>query len=247
MGLIYAGLTDIGRKRKTNQDSIYSSIEERLFIVADGMGGHNGGDIAGQMACNLIPSHMRQAPHGTPEKNLKEAINHAHKKIHEKSKCDPNLQGMGTTVVGAHFKGSDLYIGNVGDSRCYLINNGLLYQMTKDHSLVQEKINHGVLTRQQAAEDPQKNVLTRSVGFTEELDIDLLSYKVNRHDLFLLCSDGLYGKVSEAEILSITNKAVGPILSASHHSLENAVTQLVAKANQNGGNDNISVILILAQ
>lgn len=247
MGLISSGLTDIGRKRKTNQDSIYLNPEKNLFVVADGMGGHNGGDIASQMAVEHIPEYMLQNLDKDPKIEFAKSVQYANSKIKERSSNDELLHGMGTTVVGFYFKGDTLYVSNVGDSRAYLVNRNKLYQLSKDHSLVQEKLNLGIYNRDQAAADPQKNVLVRTVGFEDDIEVDLFTYKVSKNDVFLSCSDGLHGKVSDADILYIINKYIPDPSKATTESVQQTATTLVAQANANGGNDNISVIVVIAQ
>ena len=172
MGIISSGSTDIGRKRKTNQDSFYVSKELKLFIVADGMGGHNGGDIASQMAVKVMPEFTKSNLADEPLTLISNSIKHANTSIKKYGETHPELVGMGTTIVSLYFKGQNLYVGNVGDSRAYLINNQKIFQLSKDHSLVQEKLNYGVYNREQAALDPQKNVLVRTVGFDDDVDVD---------------------------------------------------------------------------
>lgn len=247
MGLLASGLCDIGMKRKTNQDAIYLNKDKHLFVVADGMGGHNGGDIASKMAVKHIPEFIYSNKELDPTKASEQAILHANLSIKERGEGDPNLVGMGTTVVSFYFKGSTLYVGNVGDSRAYLINKKKLYQLTRDHSLVQEKINLGLYTREQASDDPHKNVLVRTVGFDEEVEVDVFTYKVHRNDIFFSCSDGLHGKVSDPDMLYIINHFIPDPSKATQKDVDNAVRFLVDQANKNGGNDNISVILIVAQ
>ncbi len=248
MGLISAGLCDIGRKRKTNQDAIYLNPKKNIFIVADGMGGHNGGDIASSMAVKEIPDFiMENASNLEPIDLCQKAVQHANNTIKKRGEEDEKLVGMGTTVVGFYFKGATLYVSNVGDSRAYLVNKNKLFQISKDHSLVQEKLNIGLYNRKQAADDPQKNVLVRTVGFEDDVEVDVYTYKVSRFDIFLSCSDGLHGKVSDADILYIINKFIPDPSKATKESVNQAATTLVAQANANGGNDNISVVLIVAQ
>jgi serine/threonine protein phosphatase PrpC len=252
MGLLAAGLTDIGQKRKTNQDAIYLNREGRLFLVADGMGGHNGGDIASSMAVKYIPQYLLEHFEDDPIVGAKAAVNFANDAIKAKGKEDAKLVGMGTTSVMAYLKGNIAYLANVGDSRGYLINCNKIYQLTCDHSLVQERLNMAILanlgdyTRVDAANDPQKNVIVRTVGFEENVDADVFSYRVNRYDMLLLCSDGLHGKVCDEDIIHIINRCIPDPAQATQESVQQAVTQLVKQANDNGGNDNISVILVLA-
>jgi PPM family protein phosphatase len=247
VGLISAGICDIGRKRKTNQDSIYMNPERNLFIVADGMGGHNGGDIASALAVKSIPDFFVKESSLEPTQLLEKSVQFANETIKNRGKEDPLLVGMGTTVVSFFFKETSLYIANVGDSRAYLVNNHRLYQLTRDHSLVQEKLNIGIYNRDQAQKDPQKNVLVRTVGFEDHVEVDIYTYKVCRHDIFLCCSDGLHGKVSDADIVYIINKFIPDPSKATPEALNSAVKMLVHQANANGGNDNISVILIVAK
>jgi protein phosphatase len=247
MGLISAGMCDIGQKRKTNQDSIYMNPEKNIFIVADGMGGHNGGDIASALAVKVMPEQLLKNFDKEPIKTLISALKKANQAIKDKGEEDTNLVGMGTTVVSFYFKDTSLYIANVGDSRAYLINRSKLYLLTKDHSLVQEKLNIGIYDREQAAEDPQKNVLVRTVGFEPEVDVDVFTYKVSKNDIFLCCSDGLHGKVSDPDILYIVNKHIPDPSTATAEAVNAAVKNLVQQANDNGGNDNISVILVVAK
>lgn len=247
MGLISAGMCDIGQKRKTNQDSIYMNPEKNLFIVADGMGGHNGGDIASGLAVKCIPEYILKHFSDEPQKVLGDGVKHANLEIKRRGESDPQLVGMGTTVVSFYFKDTSLYIANVGDSRAYLINRSKLYLMSKDHSLVQEKLNLGIYNREQAQKDPQKNVLVRTVGFERDVEVDIFTYKVSRHDIFLCCSDGLHGKVSDPDILYIVNKFIPKPAEATAEAVNAAVKTLVKQANDNGGNDNISVILVVAK
>ena len=247
MGLLSAGLCDIGRKRKSNQDSIYLNKEKHLFIVADGMGGHNGGEVASAMAVRDVPAYLLKHYKDDPIKISEQSILYANQTIKKKGEASPELQGMGTTVVSLLFRSSHLYIGNVGDSRAYLVNHNKLYQLTRDHSLVQEKLDLGLYDRKQAQADPQKNVLVRNVGFEDEISVDVFTYKVSKNDIFLICSDGLHGKVSDEDILTIINKNIPNPAEANQNAMDKTVQQLVAQANENGGNDNISVIIVVAR
>lgn len=246
MGLIAGGKTDIGMKRKTNQDSIYLGVERHLFVVADGMGGHNGGDIASKMAVESIPEYMYEKWNEDPCDTFRASVQYANNVIKQHGEQDEKLAGMGTTVNGILFRGPNAYLVNVGDSRSYLINNKKLFQLSKDHSLVQEKLNLGIYDRQQAAADPQKNVLVRTVGFEPDVEVDVFTYKVCRQDIFLSCSDGLHGKVSDPDILHIINSNIPHPEMATKEIVQRTVEQLISQANANGGNDNISVILIVA-
>src|SRR5665647_359994 len=186
MGILCVGGSDIGRKRKTNQDSICVDHQNHFYAVADGMGGHNGGDIASQLTVKIMPEFL--AKHSTlePQILMRDMIQEINRSILAMAQEKPDLNGMGTTVSAMHFSGPTLVIGNVGDSRVYMVNNSNIYQMTRDHSFVQEKLNMGIYTREEAVKDPQKNVLVRSVGFEEDIQVDVFHYRICKNDIFLI-------------------------------------------------------------
>jgi serine/threonine protein phosphatase PrpC len=247
MGLIASGATDIGRKRKTNQDSFFISLETKLFMVADGMGGHNGGDIASQIAVKDMPKFIAENLTLEPAALVVASIKETNRSIKSFAETRAELVGMGTTIVGFYFRGQNIYIGNVGDSRGYLVHDKRIFQLTRDHSLVQEKLNYGVYTREQAALDPQKNVLVRTVGFEDNVEVDLFTYKVVKNDIFLCCSDGLHGKISDEDIVYIINKYIPDPSVATQEVADLVVQALINQANENGGQDNITAILVIAQ
>jgi serine/threonine protein phosphatase PrpC len=247
MGILCSGATDIGRKRKTNQDSICLSPGHHFFAVADGMGGHNGGDIASQLSVKVIPEFLNEHRDLEPQILMKRLIQNVNKAIFTKAEQNPELHGMGTTLSAIQFHGPQLVIGNVGDSRVYMIHNNHIFQLTRDHSFVQEKLNMGVYTRADAVRDPQKNVLIRSVGFEPELNVDVFNYRVCKNDIFIVCSDGLHGKVSDSDILFLVHKHIPDPSQCTKEDVEAAVKDLIHQANENGGQDNISVILAVAQ
>jgi protein phosphatase len=218
-------------------------------VVADGMGGHQGGDIASQLTVKIFSDYFSDIPLNSEDKVkvVARCIKKANEIIYQKSQTDQNLSGMGTTVVSLLIEKQIAYISNVGDSRVYLINNKQIYQLSKDHSLVQEKINLGIYSRDEACFDRMKNVLVRTLGFEDRLEVDIFEYKIHRHDIFLLCSDGLYGKVYEEDILKIVNKNIPDPANVDQRSIDQAVQELIAHANKYGGNDNISVILAVAK
>ena len=246
MGIIFTGKSDIGKKRSSNQDSIYMGAEERLFLVADGMGGHQGGDIASQMAVDLVSKTFKQQLQAP----VKEAIEHCcqltNRSILEFAQKNEKLKGMGTTLIGVHFRDQYLHLFNVGDSRCYLVHHGELYQISRDHSLVQEKLNLGIYNRQQAAADRHKNILVRSVGFEPKLDVDIFNYKVHRGDIFLLCSDGLHGPVADSQIMAIINRHLSSGEMPNQKIIDFMVEDLINQANALGGPDNVSVVMAAA-
>ncbi len=235
-------VTDVGMKRSQNQDSLIAEPEIGLFVVADGMGGHQGGEIASQMAVEVI-SHLvcqaMQNENWDPQSVLNHAIQKASQAIHKKATDTPELSGMGTTTVSLLFKGDSLTVGHVGDSRCYMIRDQHIWQITRDHSLVQEKLRAGMITRDALKTDRMKNVITRSVGFEPILSVDLYRVTVLPGDLYLLCSDGLSGLVEDDAILKIV--ADGQKNSKPTQAI---AKDLVDRANQNGGDDNVSTLLI---
>ena len=247
MPIIATGTCNVGRARKINQDNIYLNPEKNLFLVADGMGGHEAGEIASRMALDNFVEFFDN----NPDMEIKELINkslmHANQAIKEFSQQENKMSGMGTTFVGLIFRGTDLYICNVGDSRSYLINQNKLFQLSRDHSLIQEKINFNIYTREEARLDKSKNILTQAVGFDENVKIDIFHYRVQRNDMFILCSDGLHGMVPDSLLLSIIEKDIPNPEAAQLIHVENAVRNLVQTALVNGGVDNISCILVLAQ
>lgn len=246
MGLLAFGATDTGQKRKNNQDAIYLDIKRNLFVVADGMGGHKGGDIASKIAVEAIGRYVMDNYDEAPLELQKSAIENANFLIKKESDRNQELAGMGTTVVSMLFKGPNLYLANIGDSRCYLINNKQLFQLSKDHSLVQEKLNLDIYTRKEANNDPQKNVIVRTVGFDESVEVDLFTYKVHRNDIFLSCSDGLHSVVSDSDIIYLINQIIPDPSQTKPYQVKKLTETLVKQANDNGGFDNISVMVVVA-
>lgn len=239
------GITDVGRVRASNQDSMLVDKDLGLFIVADGMGGHAGGEIASRICIEQIQSEVQgkflalleTSPKTHPDpilmNGLAASINFASAKIYEHSLEDPSLRGMGTTATVVKIVGDYAYCAHVGDSRFYLIRKGLIYQMSFDHSLVNEQVRAGILTPEEAEVHHLKNVITRSVGYQEEEDVDTHCTKLEAGDLLLMCSDGLHGKISDGEISKITSdKGL------------HAAKELLDLANERGGEDNITVVII---
>lgn len=247
MALLSFGKSDIGKVRKNNQDSIFLDESKNLFIVADGMGGHKGGEVASALAAQKIPEFLAEEDLSNPSTALINATKKANLAIFQQSKENEDLKGMGTTVTQLYFQGPLAYLANLGDSRTYLINKKSLFQLTRDHSLVQEKLNIGLYTREQAQKDPNKNVLSKTCGFMENIEIDVFTYKVKKNDLFLLCSDGLCGYVSEGDIIHIINEHIPNLDAATEEDLKRTVEKLITQANDNGGKDNVSVIMVLAK
>ncbi len=247
MAIISAGGSDIGRKRKTNQDSICLDLPHQFFAVADGMGGHNGGDIASQLCVKVIPEYLAKNTQKPPVELMRDVIVEVNRQILDTAVAQPELTGMGTTLSAVMFNGAQLILGNVGDSRVYMIHNNTIFQMTRDHSFVQEKLNMGIYTREDAAHDPQKNVLVRSVGIDEDIQVDVFNYRICKNDIFLICSDGLHGKVSDRDILFIVQQYLPDPENCDASQVQTLVNELIKQANENGGQDNISVIIAIAQ
>ena len=236
------GNTHIGRVRATNQDSYLCDNKRFLYMVADGMGGHAGGEVASSLAVSNIRSFLDSnfpmdaslAHTGQSQALgiLADAINHASMKIYERALEEPSLKGMGTTATVVRINGRSLVCGHVGDSRLYLIRFCYIYQITTDHSLVSEQLRAGMITKEEAEHHRFRNVITRSVGYQEQEDVDTYTVELLDGDLFVLCSDGLHGRVSEEAIVNCCKK-YGVL----------AVDHLIAEANNHGGDDNISVIV----
>lgn len=224
------GATDIGLVRATNQDNFYIDKSAKWAVVADGMGGHNGGETASSMAVEEIKKSMQQGV------GLKESISNANYLVYKAAVETPGLMGMGTTVVLCEIVGSAANISYVGDSRAYLYHKGELRQLTKDHSIVQQLIDSGTITEEQARFHPQRNLITRAVGTEKYVLSDSVSTELSSGDYILICSDGLSSYVEEKEIKDI---------------LENTKTsdiapKLIEAANNSGGKDNVTVVVIKA-
>jgi protein phosphatase len=235
--------THRGMLRAHNEDSVAARAESGLAIVADGMGGHNAGEVASRMAVDLIIEGIEAAaaelagPFDAKraEMLIAEHIARANALIHESGSTHPQHAGMGTTVVVAVWYATSVSIGHVGDSRMYRLRAGVLEQLTTDHSLAQEHVDRGTLTRENARSASIRNILTRAVGSESKVSADVNTYAVMPGDVYLLCSDGLTEMLSDAQI--------GKVLTDLESRLQEAADDLVRKANTNGGVDNISVVI----
>lgn len=232
-------ITDIGKKRKLNEDYVFTSREpignlSNVFIVADGMGGHKAGDYASKYTVETIVAEIQRSFEKNPVKILSKAIEIANAHIREKSMEDESLEGMGTTVVAATLMGKYLQVANVGDSRLYVVNEEIK-QITRDHSLVEEMVRMGGIDRQEARNHPDKNIITRAIGVSDKVEVDFFSVELRPGDIILMCSDGLTNMLEDEEIREILRKS---------SDLESKAGELVKTANNNGGKDNIAVILI---
>jgi serine/threonine protein phosphatase PrpC len=244
-----AKATDTGMVRSHNEDSIATDAEIGLAVLADGMGGYNAGEVASGIATALISSEtrealVRQAPHevdratGSPlaVKLLAEIIAKANTSIFQSANSQPQYAGMGTTLVVALFCDNQMTIAHIGDSRCYRQRGGMLEQVTRDHSLLQEQIDSGLLTKEAAKRSQNKNLVTRALGIEPVVEAEIHTYPAQEGDIYLICSDGLNDMVEDEDI-EMTLGALGA-------NLPLAAEQLVQMANDNGGRDNISVVLI---
>lgn len=223
-------ITDIGMKRKINQDSFLKDDEQRLYVVADGMGGHRGGEVASQLAVQVMQTFCKANAQMQPRDLLDKAVNAACQSIYEQSTGNAELAGMGTTIVSLLFANGSVCIGQVGDSRAYLMSKEGIWQVTEDHSLLNEEIRAGRLMAGQASSYQFKNVITRSVGYEARVNVDVYRRQVQAGDIFLLCTDGLSGLVSMSEMHEAVLK----------HGLEGGLKSLVDMANARGGDDNIT-------
>ena len=200
-------LTDKGKKRESNQDSFL--IDDRLgvFIVADGVGGHTGGEVASALAVETVREVIAHPKAGQfkPKEVVYQAYEEASHRIFDRATQEVRLNGMGTTMVMGYYRDTKLYVANVGDSRCYLYRKPYLWQMTEDHSLINEQIRLGMMSEEQARKQLGKNVITRSVGFERDVFPDILEREVSAGDLFLFCSDGLSGMVTDPDMTTILN------------------------------------------
>jgi PPM family protein phosphatase len=224
------GLTDVGRQRHTNEDRFYESAP--LFAVADGMGGARSGEVASQIAVDEFAEHDRAA--GRPEDRLAEIARAANRKIYELAQTDESHAGMGTTLTAAFVGDHEISLGHVGDSRAYRFRDDKLERLTQDHSLVEELLRMGKLSPQDAEADPRRSIITRALGPEPTVDVETCTYPAKDGDVYLLCSDGLTGMVSEERVAEVLR---------ARSSLQQAARALVDAANAGGGKDNITVVL----
>jgi protein phosphatase len=222
--------TDTGRQRRENEDSAF--VRAPVFVVADGMGGAQAGEVASRIAIETFEQGLPGS--GTPEDRLAELVRDANQRIYDRSRTEQGRAGMGTTLTAAYLSDGHLAIAHVGDSRAYLLRDERLSRLTQDHSLVDELVRQGKLTEAQAAEHPQRSIITRALGPEPEVEVDTFSYPMRPGDIVLLCSDGLTSMVAEDRVAEI-------LVSAS--TLEGAADQLIDEANEAGGRDNITVVL----
>lgn len=229
MNIHVGSATDVGRARQANEDSYLRDDDDRVFAVADGMGGHRAGDIASATALEAFEARLADGD------SLGGAIEAANAKVFAKAQTDPDMRGMGTTVTAVQFDEETALVGHVGDSRAYLLRDGDLTQVTEDHSLVEELVREGRLSREEAAVHPQRSIITRALGVDESVDVDVYEIDLRPADRILVCSDGLTSMVRDEEIARMLRGETDP--QATAH-------QLVDAANRAGGEDNITVLVI---
>lgn len=243
MSFEFYAVTDRGLARSNNEDSVVVDESVALAVLADGMGGYNAGEVASNMATTFIRSELGrwlgEAPAMVSENDVRRAmdicVDNANRSIFNAANANPQYAGMGTTLVVAVFRGSRLLVGHVGDSRTYRWRGGRLTQITRDHSLLQEQIDAGLLTPEQAAKSTHKNLVTRAVGVEDVVLLETHAHGVMPGDIYLLCSDGLSDMLSDDEISQVLH---------AHHTIAETGDALVSAANSAGGRDNIAVILV---
>lgn len=248
MRIEVAGTTHVGMKRNHNEDNFLVLPDERLFCVADGMGGHSSGEIASKIAVDEISEFFKltgQDQEATwpfkmdksknyDENRLATAIKLANARIYERAGTESKLKGMGTTVASVHFVANNAYVGHVGDSRVYFFRDGQLRQVTEDHSLLNDYLKAKKLTPEEIEAFPHKNVIVRALGMKDTVLVDVGRIECRDGDEFLVCSDGLSGMVPDPQIQDVLSKV---------SDLDQACNQLIEMANANGGNDNVTCII----
>jgi PPM family protein phosphatase len=249
MRIEVAGRSHVGMKRNHNEDAFLVLGDEQLYCVADGMGGHASGEIASRIAIEELEDFYRRTSKDADltwpfkmdrgrnyeENRLATGIKLANARIYEAASTDANYRGMGTTIVSLHFADDGAYIGHVGDSRAYCFRAGALKQMTEDHSLLNDYLKAKKLTAEEIDAFPHKNVIVRALGMKDTVQVDIERFEAADGDLFLLCSDGLSGMVTDEALVTAVNAS---------SDLEAICTQLIELANAAGGNDNITCILV---
>ena len=238
--MIFYAMTDEGQVRVSNQDYVFASDAgagklSNLFIVADGMGGHLAGEYASETAVKTVLENVRQKLDDRPISILESAIKAANSKVYTEAQTDPKKRGMGTTMVAATVDRGRLYVANVGDSRLYAVSNGRLQQVTRDHSVVEELVRSGGISKELASKHKDKHKITRAVGAEPEVKVDFFDVALDDISTVLMCTDGLTNMVDDATIEDIL---------LSEDKVKQKVERLVNTANENGGTDNITVVII---
>lgn len=232
-------MTDKGLRRESNQDSCLIDKEAGFYVVADGMGGHSGGEVASSLAVTTVQETMTdpEVRKLSPREIILKTYENASHRIYDRAAEESSLSGMGTTMVLAYVRGNSIYVANVGDSRCYLFRKPHLWQITEDHSLINEQIRAGLLTDDQAKAMIGRNVITRSVGYEREVHPDVIERQLQPGEIYLLCSDGLTGMVPDHKISDIFNTRTP----------EEAAQECINQALAHGGDDNVTVLVLHVQ
>lgn len=242
----FAGLTDIGRVRANNEDAIAFDCPRGVAILADGMGGHNGGEVASAMAVALLQARLGEAlshvgvaatRYAALRRLFETSVDEINRAIYKAGQLHSHLKGMGTTLVLAAFGSKQVIVGHVGDSRCYRLRSGQLEMLTRDHSLLRRQLDAGEITRAEADRSPYRNLVTRALGIEPQVLLEMHDHEARTGDLFLLCSDGLSEMVKDDDIGRHLSRNIG---------LSEKAALLIETANENGGRDNISVVLASA-
>jgi serine/threonine protein phosphatase PrpC len=248
ISLVSYAQSDVGKKRARNEDNYAVMTNEKLFIVADGMGGHAGGETASRIAVATVgaviqnhadvlaaaKSDIDDLEASPVAQLLSDAVRGACHEIHHEASVNAALFGMGTTATALLFHEGEAFIGHVGDSRAYLMREGRLLQLTEDHSLVNEQLKAGLISQKEAQKSRFRNIITRSIGFEEDVDVDMVALKVAPDDTFILCTDGLTCLVSDEEIFQVLTSC----------DLDESPQILIDLANKRGGDDNITIIIV---
>ena len=249
--LEFATRTDTGRVRPHNEDAILVNPRLGLALLADGMGGYNAGEVASAMAITLLGDELAKALDGTrtearpldgsfwAQPILEREIASANSAIYEEAQNQPQYAGMGTTLVAALFHDDRVTVAHVGDSRLYRLRDGDFQQLTRDHTLLQEQLDSGVISTEEARHSNHRNLLTRALGVDPVVEAEIHEHDVKRGDLYLICSDGLHDMVGELDMVRV--------LASEQASVGSCADRLIAMANDNGGHDNVSVILVRAK
>lgn len=238
--------TDPGRVRANNEDAVDIDTQARIAVLADGMGGYNAGEVAARMATSFVRTEMArwlaQAPQPLSQHDVRRAleicVSNANQAIYDSAQSNPQYSGMGTTLVAGVFCGAQLILAHVGDSRAYRLRAGKLTQITRDHSWLQEQVDAGWLTPEQAAQSAGRNLVTRALGAESTVAVEINEFQIAPGDLILMCSDGLSEMLSSADIAALAGGGAP---------LDDKTSALIAAANAHGGRDNISVLLVQAQ
>lgn len=250
MAIRKSGNTNVGRKRNHNEDNFGMIVDQKLYIVADGMGGHAAGEVASKLAVDTVAQFFKDTSEDEEitwpfrmdkskkyeENRLVTAIKFANLRIYEEALANAKKKGMGTTIVAANFTSDGIYLGHVGDSRIYRFRQGTLEQMTEDHSLLNDYKKMGVLSPEEIEKFPHKNVIVRALGMKDNVQVDVQFQIPEDRDVFLLCSDGLSGE--------ITDEGMQKILAETGDDLDAGVSKLIQTACDNGGKDNVTCILL---